>query len=164
MERENRVETISRLAQWRIDTFGPSSYRRSDSFKIGIWNWFPSQSQSPTTQRSPICPIKSNHPPIRSESVQVPIGGEGSICVREAVPGARAGGQGTAPARPLPSPSLLVRPATPLLRLPWYIYSSTFFFLLATTTIFSFRLWTIPVLVHVLSSLSMPSSDFEHLT
>jgi speckle-type POZ protein len=40
MERENRVETISRLAQWRIDTFGPSSYRRSDSFKIGIWNWY----------------------------------------------------------------------------------------------------------------------------
>ena len=36
---DSRVETISRLAQWRIDTFGPCSYRRSDPFKLGIWNW-----------------------------------------------------------------------------------------------------------------------------
>ncbi|WVZ95591.1 hypothetical protein U9M48_041332 [Paspalum notatum var. saurae] len=36
---DSRVETISRLAQWRIDTFGPGSYRRSDPFKLGIWNW-----------------------------------------------------------------------------------------------------------------------------
>lgn len=37
---DSRVETISRLAQWRIDTFGPCSYRRSDPFKLGIWNWY----------------------------------------------------------------------------------------------------------------------------
>uniref|UniRef100_A0A0D9X3F9 BTB domain-containing protein n=1 Tax=Leersia perrieri TaxID=77586 RepID=A0A0D9X3F9_9ORYZ len=37
---ENRLETISRLAQWRVDTIGPCSYRRSDAFKIGIWNWY----------------------------------------------------------------------------------------------------------------------------
>jgi speckle-type POZ protein len=36
---DSRVDTISRLAQWRIDTFGPCSYRRSDPFKLGIWNW-----------------------------------------------------------------------------------------------------------------------------
>ncbi|XP_027094933.1 BTB/POZ domain-containing protein At1g21780 isoform X2 [Coffea arabica] len=36
---DSKVETISRLAQWRIDTFGPSTYKRSDPFKIGIWNW-----------------------------------------------------------------------------------------------------------------------------
>lgn len=34
-----KVETISRLAQWRIESFGPSSYRRSDPFKLGFWNW-----------------------------------------------------------------------------------------------------------------------------
>lgn len=34
-----KVETISRLAQWRVDSFGPSTYKRSDPFKIGIWNW-----------------------------------------------------------------------------------------------------------------------------
>lgn len=36
---DSRVETISRLAQWRIDNFGPCSYKKSDPFKIGIWNW-----------------------------------------------------------------------------------------------------------------------------
>ncbi|KAI7734426.1 hypothetical protein M8C21_004075 [Ambrosia artemisiifolia] len=30
-----RVDTISRLAQWRIDNFGSSSYRKSDPFLIG---------------------------------------------------------------------------------------------------------------------------------
>ncbi|CAH1428794.1 unnamed protein product [Lactuca virosa] len=33
-----RVVTTSRLAQWRIDDFS-SSYRKSDPFKIGNWNW-----------------------------------------------------------------------------------------------------------------------------
>ncbi|KAF5194495.1 BTB/POZ domain-containing protein, partial [Thalictrum thalictroides] len=37
---DSKVETISRLAQWRIDSFGPCSYRRSDPFKVGIWNWY----------------------------------------------------------------------------------------------------------------------------
>ncbi|KAI3983972.1 hypothetical protein MKX01_035099 [Papaver californicum] len=36
---DSKVEIISRLAQWRIQSFGPCSYRRSDSFKLGIWNW-----------------------------------------------------------------------------------------------------------------------------
>ncbi|KAK3041386.1 hypothetical protein RJ639_001584 [Escallonia herrerae] len=36
---ESKVETISRLAQWRIETFGPCTYKRSDPFKVGIWNW-----------------------------------------------------------------------------------------------------------------------------
>ncbi|XP_058087311.1 BTB/POZ domain-containing protein At1g21780 isoform X2 [Magnolia sinica] len=39
MASDSKVETISRLAQWRIESFGPCSYRRSDSFKVGIWNW-----------------------------------------------------------------------------------------------------------------------------
>ncbi|KAF3447621.1 hypothetical protein FNV43_RR12808 [Rhamnella rubrinervis] len=36
---DSRVETISRLAQWRIDNFGPCNYKKSDPFKVGIWNW-----------------------------------------------------------------------------------------------------------------------------
>ncbi|OVA07281.1 BTB/POZ-like [Macleaya cordata] len=39
MSSDSKVETISRLAQWRIESFGPCSYRRSDPFKVGIWNW-----------------------------------------------------------------------------------------------------------------------------
>ncbi|KAK2967141.1 hypothetical protein RJ640_006110 [Escallonia rubra] len=30
---DSKVETISRLAQWRIENFGPCSYKRSDPFK-----------------------------------------------------------------------------------------------------------------------------------
>ncbi|CAL8997125.1 unnamed protein product [Prunus brigantina] len=36
---DSKVETISRLAQWRIENFGPCSYKKSDPFKLGIWNW-----------------------------------------------------------------------------------------------------------------------------
>ncbi|XP_010104503.2 BTB/POZ domain-containing protein At1g21780 [Morus notabilis] len=36
---DSRVETISRLAQWRIENFGPCSYKKSDLFKVGLWNW-----------------------------------------------------------------------------------------------------------------------------
>ncbi|KAL2892962.1 hypothetical protein RDABS01_008871 [Bienertia sinuspersici] len=42
-DRENmgdtKVDTISRLAQWKFDNFGPCSYKKSDSFKLGLWNW-----------------------------------------------------------------------------------------------------------------------------
>ncbi|KAA8538457.1 hypothetical protein F0562_027997 [Nyssa sinensis] len=36
---DSKVETISRLAQWRIENFGPSTYKKSDFFRVGIWNW-----------------------------------------------------------------------------------------------------------------------------
>nr|DAD21467.1 TPA_asm: hypothetical protein HUJ06_022930 [Nelumbo nucifera] len=36
---DSKVETISRLAQRKIENFGPCSYRRSDLSKAGIWNW-----------------------------------------------------------------------------------------------------------------------------
>ncbi|XP_059630743.1 BTB/POZ domain-containing protein At1g21780 isoform X2 [Cornus florida] len=36
---DSKVETISRLAQWRIENFGPCTYKKSDPFKVGIWNW-----------------------------------------------------------------------------------------------------------------------------
>ncbi|KAJ8541716.1 hypothetical protein K7X08_002532 [Anisodus acutangulus] len=31
---DTKVETLSRLAQWSIDNFGASTYKRSDPFKI----------------------------------------------------------------------------------------------------------------------------------
>ncbi|KAH9618513.1 hypothetical protein KSS87_022101 [Heliosperma pusillum] len=34
-----KVETTSRLVQWRIDNLSSCSFRRSDPFKIGLWNW-----------------------------------------------------------------------------------------------------------------------------
>ncbi|KAJ4981979.1 hypothetical protein NE237_032816 [Protea cynaroides] len=34
-----RVETTSRLAQWKIENFASCTYRKSDPFKIGNWNW-----------------------------------------------------------------------------------------------------------------------------
>lgn len=38
---DTKVETIARLAQWKIESFGPTNpYKRSDPFKIGIWNWW----------------------------------------------------------------------------------------------------------------------------
>lgn len=36
---DDRVDTVARTAQWRIDKLGPSSYKKSHPFKIGIWNW-----------------------------------------------------------------------------------------------------------------------------
>lgn len=36
---DSKVETISRLVQWRIENFGPISYRKSDPFRVGFWNW-----------------------------------------------------------------------------------------------------------------------------
>ncbi|KAI7758386.1 hypothetical protein M8C21_001937 [Ambrosia artemisiifolia] len=34
-----RVDTTPRLAQWRIDNLVSFTYRKSDPFKIGKWNW-----------------------------------------------------------------------------------------------------------------------------
>ncbi|KAL0000393.1 hypothetical protein SO802_014174 [Lithocarpus litseifolius] len=34
-----RVETTSRLAQWRIENLASCTYRKSDPFKMGKWNW-----------------------------------------------------------------------------------------------------------------------------
>ncbi|WCJ44356.1 BTB/POZ domain-containing protein [Euphorbia peplus] len=36
---DSKVETISRLVQWKIESFGPCSYKKSDPFKVGIWTW-----------------------------------------------------------------------------------------------------------------------------
>ncbi|WOL19438.1 BTB/POZ domain-containing protein [Canna indica] len=39
-ERAYRVDTTPRLAQWRIETLSSCTYRKSDPFKIGLWNWY----------------------------------------------------------------------------------------------------------------------------
>ncbi|QCE15748.1 BTB/POZ domain-containing protein At1g21780-like [Vigna unguiculata] len=36
----DKVETLGRLAQWKIDNIGLCSYQKSDPFKVGIWNWY----------------------------------------------------------------------------------------------------------------------------
>lgn len=38
----SKVETTTRLAQLRVDSLGSGCYRRSDPFKIGLWNWYAS--------------------------------------------------------------------------------------------------------------------------
>lgn len=35
-----RVDTTPRLAQWRIESLSSFTYRKSDPFKIGLWNWY----------------------------------------------------------------------------------------------------------------------------
>ena len=35
-----RVQTTPRLAQWRIENLASCTYRKSDPFKIGNWNWY----------------------------------------------------------------------------------------------------------------------------
>lgn len=35
-----KVDTTPRLAQWRIENLASCTYRKSDPFKIGIWNWY----------------------------------------------------------------------------------------------------------------------------
>ncbi|KAG6494521.1 hypothetical protein ZIOFF_049553 [Zingiber officinale] len=35
----NKVKAISPLAQWKVDNLRFDNYRRSGTFKIGIWNW-----------------------------------------------------------------------------------------------------------------------------
>lgn len=37
---DDRVDTIGRLAQWKVDNLGPSSCKKSEPFKVGIWNWY----------------------------------------------------------------------------------------------------------------------------
>ena len=36
---EYSVSTTSRLAQWRIGNLSSYTYRKSNPFKIGKWNW-----------------------------------------------------------------------------------------------------------------------------
>ncbi|KAG6385652.1 hypothetical protein SASPL_154488 [Salvia splendens] len=64
-----RVETTSRLAQWRIQNLASCTYRKSDPFKIGIWNWHMSieKSRSLMVKLYPeISNVSRENPPIAS--------------------------------------------------------------------------------------------------
>lgn len=77
---DSKVETLSRLAQWRIDGFGPSSYRKSEPFKMGIWNWHLSVDRNrylnvrlfPELSR-----ISKEQPPLARFVVRVSVAGSG---------------------------------------------------------------------------------------
>jgi len=36
---KDKVEKLGRLYQWKIDNLVSFSYKKSDPFKVGIWNW-----------------------------------------------------------------------------------------------------------------------------
>ncbi|MQL79404.1 hypothetical protein Taro_011833 [Colocasia esculenta] len=64
---DSKVETISRLAQWRIESFGLCTYRRSDAFKVGIWNWFLSVEKNRYMYIRLFpepCRLSKEHPPV----------------------------------------------------------------------------------------------------
>ncbi|KAG9448780.1 hypothetical protein H6P81_008745 [Aristolochia fimbriata] len=64
-----RVETTSRLAQWRIDNLASCTYRKSDPFRMGNWNWHLSIEKNRMLFVK-LYPVISNlnkdHPPIAS--------------------------------------------------------------------------------------------------
>lgn len=41
-----QVQTAPRLAQWKVDSLSSATYRKSDPFKIGLWNWYLSVEKS----------------------------------------------------------------------------------------------------------------------
>lgn len=69
-----RVETTSRLAQWRIENLASCTYRKSDPFKIGKWNWHLSveKSRSLFIKLYPeISNLTRDNPPIASFVIKV---------------------------------------------------------------------------------------------
>ncbi|OWM85923.1 BTB/POZ domain-containing protein At1g55760 [Punica granatum] len=69
-----RVETTSRLAQWRIDNLASCTYRKSDPFRIGKWNWHLSIEKNRTllVKLYPeISSLTRDNPPIASFIIRV---------------------------------------------------------------------------------------------
>jgi len=74
----SKVETTARLAQLRVDSLGSGSYRRSDPFKIGLWNWhlFIERKGSLTVRLYPEnCRTSKEQVPIASFTVRVLVRG-----------------------------------------------------------------------------------------
>lgn len=69
-----RVDTQHRLAQWKIDTLSSCTYRKSDPFKIGNWNWHLSVEKNRVLYIK-LFPVVSNltrdHPPVASFVIRV---------------------------------------------------------------------------------------------
>ncbi|XP_050368776.1 BTB/POZ domain-containing protein At1g55760 [Argentina anserina] len=69
-----RVETTSRLAQWRIDNLASCTCRKSDPFKIGKWNWHLSVEKNKVLYVKlypEISNLTRENPPIASFVIQV---------------------------------------------------------------------------------------------
>ncbi|XP_010252868.1 PREDICTED: BTB/POZ domain-containing protein At1g55760-like [Nelumbo nucifera] len=66
-----RVETTSRLAQWRIDNLASCTYRKSDPFKIGNWNWHLSVEKNQVLFIKLYPNLTRDNPPIASFIIQV---------------------------------------------------------------------------------------------
>ncbi|XP_021905843.1 BTB/POZ domain-containing protein At1g55760 [Carica papaya] len=69
-----RVETTSRLAQWRIENLASCTYRKSDPFKIGKWNWHLSVEKNRVLSIKlypEISNITRDNPPIASFVIRV---------------------------------------------------------------------------------------------
>lgn len=69
-----RVDTQSRLAQWKIESLSSCTYRKSDPFKIGNWNWHLSVEKNRVLYIK-LFPVISNltrdNPPIASFIIRV---------------------------------------------------------------------------------------------
>ncbi|KAH9313250.1 hypothetical protein KI387_028285, partial [Taxus chinensis] len=69
-----RIDTTARLAQWRIENLASFTYRKSDPFKIGLWNWHISVEKNkflyvrlfPEPSR-----LSKDQPPIASFTIQI---------------------------------------------------------------------------------------------
>ncbi|CAA2984134.1 BTB POZ domain-containing At1g55760 [Olea europaea subsp. europaea] len=69
-----QVETTSRLAQWRIENLASCTYRKSDPFKIGKWNWHLSVEKNRTLSIKlypEVSNITRESPPIASFIIKV---------------------------------------------------------------------------------------------
>ncbi|KAB2033120.1 hypothetical protein E1A91_D05G443100v1 [Gossypium mustelinum] len=66
-----RVETTARLAQWRIDNLASCTYRKSDPFKIGKWNWHLSVEKNRVLSVKLYPEISRENPPIASFIIRV---------------------------------------------------------------------------------------------
>ncbi|KAL9689969.1 hypothetical protein QQ045_010362 [Rhodiola kirilowii] len=69
-----RVETTSRLAQWRIDNLASCTFRKSDPFNMGEWNWYLSieKNRGLVIKLYPeISKLTKDNPPIASFIIRV---------------------------------------------------------------------------------------------
>ncbi|KAI3456761.1 hypothetical protein Pfo_013424 [Paulownia fortunei] len=79
-----RVETTSRLAQWRIENLASCTYRKSEPFKIGKWNWHLSVEKNRTLiikLYPEISNLTRENPPIASFKIKVVSPAEDRKCL-----------------------------------------------------------------------------------
>ncbi|XP_074559677.1 BTB/POZ domain-containing protein At1g55760-like [Curcuma longa] len=72
-EQAYRVETAQRLAQWRIENIASCTYRKSDPFKVGLWNWYLSVEKNKQLYVKlfpEMCNLTRKQPPIASFNIK----------------------------------------------------------------------------------------------